>query len=62
VVLAGDIGGTKTILAIYSDRSGPGRPLATRTFRSAGYPDLGAMAKEFLAGSPRCCPRSRCAS
>lgn len=48
-LLAGDVGGTKTILAVFSETSGPCRPLASRTFPSAGYPGLADMAKEFVA-------------
>lgn len=50
MLLAGDIGGTKTILAIYTPEKGPRLPLATKTFPSAGHPSLEAMAEEFLAG------------
>jgi glucokinase len=49
MLIAGDIGGTKTDLAIYSPGSGPFTPLAQAEFHSAGYPSLQAMVKEFLA-------------
>ena len=49
LLLAGDVGGTKTILGIYSKEAGPRRPLATRTYPSAKYPALDAIVKEFLA-------------
>ncbi|HWD47461.1 MAG TPA: glucokinase [Actinomycetota bacterium] len=48
-LLAGDIGGTKTILGVYSREAGPRRPLAVRTYPSARYPSLEAIAREFLA-------------
>ena len=36
MLIAGDIGGTKTDLAIYSAEGGPHAPLATKQFHSAG--------------------------
>lgn len=48
-LIAGDIGGTKTVLAIYSHDSGPGFPLAEETFRSADYTSLEAVVQEFFA-------------
>ena len=49
MLIAGDIGGTKTDLAIYSIDSGPHAPLAQAQFHSADYPSLQAMVVEFLA-------------
>lgn len=49
MLLAGDIGGTKTNLAIYSREKGPTTPLVEATFPSAAYPSLEALVKEFLA-------------
>src|SRR5215471_10870923 len=49
MLIAGDIGGTKTDLAIYSCESGPHTPLAQTEVRSADHPSLQAMVKEFLA-------------
>ena len=49
-ILAGDIGGTKTNLAIYSFEAGPRAPLAEATFPSGEYPSLETLAREFLAG------------
>ncbi len=46
-LLAGDIGGTKTNVAIVSSNSGPHRPLAEATFSSADYPSLEALVQEF---------------
>jgi len=48
MLLAGDIGATKTNLAIFSHERGPRRPLAEATFRSADYPCLESAAREFL--------------
>src|SRR5260221_9315458 len=49
MLIAGDIGGTKTDLAIYSNESGPHAPLAQTEIHSADYPSLQAMVVEFLA-------------
>lgn len=49
MLIAGDIGGTKTDLAIYSTESGPHIPLAQTEVHSADYPSLQAMVREFLA-------------
>src|SRR6516225_10835014 len=49
MLIAGDIGGTKTDLAIYSIESGPHAPLAQAQFHSADYHSLQAMVSEFLA-------------
>ena len=50
MLIAGDIGGTKTDLAIYSIEAGPHAPLAQAQFHSADYPSLQAIVSEFLAG------------
>lgn len=49
MLLAGDIGGTKTDLAIYSREAGPGHPLVEATFSSRNYPGLEALVAEFLS-------------
>ena len=43
MLIAGDIGGTKTDLAIYSSKSGPHAPLAETEVHSADYPSLQAI-------------------
>src|SRR5258707_7751859 len=48
MLIAGDIGGTKTDLAIYSSESGPHTPLAETEVHSADYPSLQALVMEFL--------------
>jgi glucokinase len=48
MLIAGDIGGTKTDLAIYSAESGPRTPLAQTEVRSADYASLQAIVAEFL--------------
>ncbi|NLF11071.1 MAG: glucokinase [Anaerolineaceae bacterium] len=47
MLLAGDVGGTKTNLALYST-DGDLVPEVQKTFASASYPSLEAVAKEFL--------------
>ncbi len=53
MILAGDIGGTKTICALFSREGGPHRPLAETTFPSAGHNSLEAIVHEFLAVNPQ---------
>ncbi len=48
MLVAGDIGGTKTDLAIFSIEAGPHAPLAEARVHSADYPSLQAIVKEFL--------------
>jgi len=49
MLLAGDIGGTKTDLAIYSVEAGPHSPLAETEVHSADFPSLQAIVTEFLS-------------
>ncbi|MCA1829294.1 MAG: glucokinase [Myxococcales bacterium] len=63
-VLAGDIGGTKTLLAICevgeaSERSGaPGiEVLASKRYESGKFPGLGAICRAFAADAGRSMPR-----
>lgn len=51
LLLVGDIGGTKTALAVVSGDADPRSPLAQATFPSSGYPSLEAIVREFLAGT-----------
>ena len=48
LLLAGDIGGTKVALGLYSQRQGVGAPLVETEFPSANYPSLGSVVREFL--------------
>lgn len=48
MLLAGDIGGTKTNLALYDPATGL-TPTAQQTFKSARYPSLKAVVADFLA-------------
>jgi glucokinase len=47
MLIAGDIGGTKTDFTIYSRESGPHTPLAQTEVHSADYPQLAGV---YLAG------------
>jgi glucokinase len=51
MLLVGDIGGTKTDLALFSADRGPRSPIAQKRFRSADYSGLAAIAREFVANS-----------
>lgn len=57
LILAGDIGGTKTNLALFSDGK-PGAPVLEATFASRDYADLETMVTEFLGGSGLCARRA----
>jgi glucokinase len=48
MLLAGDIGGTKTDLAVFSVEGGPHSPLTQTQAHSADYPSLQALVTEFL--------------
>jgi glucokinase len=50
MLLAGDIGGTKTRLAIVDPALGPRTPLVEAMFPSAHYQSLEALAREFMTG------------
>jgi glucokinase len=48
MLLAGDIGGTKTILALYEEGSDATSPLREETFPSGRYESLEAVVRKFL--------------
>ena len=48
ILLAGDIGGTKTNLAVFSSEAGPRAPLVEKAFPSPDYPSLETLVREFL--------------
>lgn len=50
MLLAGDIGGTKVNLAVFSEEKGPRAPLVEATFPSGENPSLEAIVHKFLAG------------
>jgi glucokinase len=49
MLLAGDIGGTKTNLAVFSSETGWRKPYAEATYPSVDYPSLEALVKDFLS-------------
>ncbi len=49
-VLAGDIGGTKTTLALFTTDDGPHAPQHEQTFTSARFEGLAPIVQKFLAG------------
>ncbi|QEY31422.1 glucokinase [Synechococcus sp. RSCCF101] len=51
-VLAGDLGGTKTLLGLYRAENGRLRQLVRRRYASAEWSSLGPMLADFLAGLP----------
>jgi glucokinase len=59
LLLAGDVGGTKTLLAIYDAGEGARTPILQNEYRSASYASLEVMVREFLATSP-CAVRLAC--
>jgi len=48
MLLAGDIGATKTLLGVYKPEKGARQPVAQAEFPSAKYPNLEKMVLEFL--------------
>jgi len=49
LILAGDIGGTKTTLGLFEAGTGPYLPVAEKNFPSASYSGLEVIVREFLA-------------
>jgi glucokinase len=47
MLLAGDVGGTKTLLGLFAPSHRP-KKIDTRSFRTLDFPDLASMALEFL--------------
>jgi glucokinase len=59
LLLAGDIGATKTTLAVYEVATEPGSPLRQQTFQNAGYADFDILLQEFL-GAKKAVPATVC--
>jgi glucokinase len=53
MLIAGDIGGTKTLLALYVPEAGPRKPVAQAEFHSANYRSLDDIVRDFIAKSER---------
>src|SRR2546427_11658201 len=49
MLLAGDVGGTKTTLGLFPFGRNPRTPQVQATFPSSKYPDLESMVRKFLA-------------
>src|SRR5690242_9793365 len=60
MILAGDIGGTKTVIACYDQSDGNLRQLHVATFKSADYPSLEAILTAYLRDSPGVAPQAGC--
>jgi len=52
MILAGDVGGTKTHLALYEPAAAVRAPVLERRLASRDYPTLEALVLAFLAGAP----------
>jgi glucokinase len=48
MLLAGDVGGTKTLLGLFKDEGSGLRPVREAAFDSRKHPSLQAIAREFL--------------
>jgi glucokinase len=49
MLLAGDLGGTKTDLAVFTAEAGARAPIAQAHYRSADFPSLESICRQFLA-------------
>lgn len=58
MLLIGDVGATKTDLAVITLAAGPRAPLAEATFTSAQYSGLDAVVREFLSHVDACVERA----
>jgi glucokinase len=52
LLLAGDVGGTKTNLALFTTKGGVLGPVLQAHFVNEGYPNLEAVVREFVARGP----------
>jgi glucokinase len=59
VLLAGDIGATKTTLALYEVAARPDAPLRQQTFQNANFTDFDSLLRDFL-GVERLAPAALC--
>ena len=60
MILAGDVGGTKTVIAHYEESGGGLVRLRAATYHSRDYPSLEAILAAYLKGSPGAAPRVGC--
>ncbi|WP_319586987.1 glucokinase [uncultured Desulfobulbus sp.] len=59
LLLAGDIGATKTTLALYEAAAWPSAPLRQQTLQNAGFADFDSLLREFL-GAEKPAPATVC--
>lgn len=60
MLLAGDVGGTKTALALYEARGGVLAPVGEAALPSREFPTFEAAVARFLAGAPRAAVEAAC--
>jgi glucokinase len=60
MILAGDIGGTKTVIAHYEEAGGSLRQLRAATYHSRDYRSLEDILAAYLKDSPGAAPRAAC--
>ena len=60
LLLAGDIGGTKTILRLVEESSSELHTISEERYRSGDFPDLVPMVQQFLASSNTPIPQKAC--
>jgi glucokinase len=60
MILAGDIGGTKTVIARYEESGGSLRQLHTATYHSRNFKSLETILTAYLKDSPGPAPRAAC--
>ena len=60
MILAGDIGGTKTVIARYEESGGRLRQLHTATYHSRDFKSLETILDAYLKDSPGVAPRAAC--
>lgn len=60
MILAGDIGGTKTLLALYEDAGEAPSPVREESYRSGDFPSLEDVLRAFLDRAPHAALRAAC--
>ena len=60
MILAGDIGGTKTVIANYEESGGSLRQVRAATYHSRDYQSLEDILAAYLKDGPGAAPRAAC--
>ena len=47
LLLAGDIGGTKTLMGLFSSEKGPLKPVVEQSYASSSFTDLDSIIDDF---------------